>query len=44
MGKILKRSEDNSGVQKVGERGVRCGEIGTGMGCGEGPAREGRGG
>ena len=34
------RVEENSGVQRVGESRVRCGEIRTGMGCGDGPARQ----
>jgi hypothetical protein len=37
------RVEKNSGVQRVGEKCGRCGEIRTGMGCGEGPARKERG-
>ena len=32
------RVEENSGIQKKGERCGRCGEIRTGMGCGDGPA------
>jgi hypothetical protein len=34
------RVEENSGVQKKGERCGRCGEMRTGMGCGDGPARQ----
>ncbi len=37
------RVEGNSGVQRVGEGRGRCGEINSGGGCGEGPARKGRG-
>ena len=38
------RVEENSEVQRMGERRARCGEIRTGMGCGEGPAKNGEGG
>ncbi len=37
------RVEENSGVQKAWERCSRCGEVKTGMGCGEGPARKKKG-
>jgi len=37
------RVEENSGVQKVERTRGECGEDGTGMGCGEGPARKERG-
>ena len=36
------RVEENSEVQRMGERRARCGEDETGVGCGEGPAKEGR--
>ena len=42
-GRKRTRVEENSGVQKKGESRCRCGEIRTGMGCGEGPARKERG-
>jgi len=35
------RVEGNSGVQRVGERCGRCGEINSSRGCGEGHAWEG---
>ena len=38
------RVEENSEVQRMGERRARCGEDKTGVGCGEGPARKGEGG
>ena len=38
------RCEENSGIQKVRERRDRCGEIRIGRGCGDGPARKGKGG
>ena len=34
------RVEENSGVQRIRERRIRCGEIKTGISCGEGPARK----
>ena len=34
------RVEENSGVQKMRERRVRCGDVSSGMGCGDGPARQ----
>src|SRR6185295_348253 len=42
-GKKRTRVEENSGVQMMEERRVRCGEISTGMRCGDGPARKKRG-
>ena len=39
-GQGLKRSEENSGVQKKEERRGRCGEIRTGIACGDGPSRK----
>jgi hypothetical protein len=42
-GRERTRVEEKSGVQKKGERCGRCGEMRTGMGCGDGPARKGEG-
>ena len=42
-GRKRMRCEENSGIQKVRERRVRCGEIRIGRGCGEGLARNGKG-
>jgi hypothetical protein len=36
------RVEENSGVQKKGERRDWCGEINSSRGCGEGHARKER--
>jgi hypothetical protein len=38
-GKKWVRVEENSEVQKRGKKCVRCGEMNSGMGCGDGPAR-----
>jgi hypothetical protein len=43
-GRKRMRVEENSGVQKVGEGCAGCGEIKTGISCGDGPARKGKGG
>ena len=40
-GRKWARVEENSGVQKMEERLVRCGEINSSRGCGEGHAWEG---
>ena len=39
----INEPEENSGVQKLSERRVRCGDLNSIMRCGDGPARRERG-